>query len=390
MLKRLGLKNFLSFRDETIEFGKINLFIGPNASGKSNLAKALRLLKNHFIYGIPIPDESITNEIPLGDLAHRFNVYEDIELEAFLDLGEEARYVLKLSRDGYEEKLFRQDIEVYSHNAGQLFSRARYRKRDGSFTEVSIGGYQSIVVTVRSFDGLVERININMPLTPLRIPPIDSDEILNRVATFFRSIGVFRFNPDSIRLRSNVSTQPVIGYDGSNLARFLLHIYLEKRKLFISIEEIVRGMVPEIEEIVPHIEGNEVEVWVRSKHLSLPIRPGFISDGTLRLIALAIIFNSGFSLVVVEEPENYIHPHLLEALADLARKSSSQIIFTTHSPRLLDFFKPEEVYIVVKMGAESRVRRLMDIKDYEIVKKFLDEGGTLGEAWISRFFGETI
>jgi len=81
MLKRLRLKNFLSFRDEAIEFGKINLFIDPNASGKkSNLAKTLRLFKNHFIYGIPIPEESIVNEIPFWGLVHRFNVCEDIDI----------------------------------------------------------------------------------------------------------------------------------------------------------------------------------------------------------------------------------------------------------------------------------------------------------------------
>ncbi|ADM27611.1 hypothetical protein Igag_0785 [Ignisphaera aggregans DSM 17230] len=64
-----------------LEFSKINLFIDPNASGKkSNLAKTLRLFKNHFIYGIPIPEESIVDEIPFWGLVHRFNVYEDIDI----------------------------------------------------------------------------------------------------------------------------------------------------------------------------------------------------------------------------------------------------------------------------------------------------------------------
>jgi len=42
---------------------------------------------------------------------------------------------------------------------------------------------------------------------------------------------------------------------------------------------------------------------------------------------------------------------------------------------------------VAKVGAETRVRRLTDTADFEIVRRFLEEGGTLGEAWISRFFG---
>jgi len=57
-LKRLSLRNFLSFREESVELGKVNIFIGPNASGKSNIVKALKLLRNHFTYGVPITDES--------------------------------------------------------------------------------------------------------------------------------------------------------------------------------------------------------------------------------------------------------------------------------------------------------------------------------------------
>jgi len=58
-------------------------------------------------------------------------------------------------------------------------------------------------------------------------------------------------------------------------------------------------------------------------------------------------------------------------VADLARKSRSQIVITTHSPRLLDFFKPEEVYVVAKVGAEIRVRRLTDTAGFEIVRRIL-------------------
>ncbi len=130
-----------------------------------------------------------------------------------------------------------------------------------------------------------------------------------------------------------------------------------------------------------------MEIWLKSKYLSLPLRPSFISDGMLRLMAIASILNTGFSLVAIEEPENHVHPYLLEALIDLARKSSSQIVFTTHSPHLLDYLEPNEVYVVGRTEVGTRIMRLTDVKDFEIVKKFLEEGGTLGEAWISRFFG---
>ena len=74
-------------------------------------------------------------------------------------------------------------------------------------------------------------------------------------------------------------------------------------------------------------------------------------------------------------------------LSDLARSSPSQVIFTTHSPYLLNHLKPEEVFLVGKIDSETRVRRLTEDEEFKVVKKYLEEGGTLGEAWYSRFFG---
>ena len=46
MIKQIRLTNFFSFKEETIDFEKdVNLLVGINGSGKSNLFKAIQLLK---------------------------------------------------------------------------------------------------------------------------------------------------------------------------------------------------------------------------------------------------------------------------------------------------------------------------------------------------------
>jgi len=123
--------------------------------------------------------------------------------------------------------------------------------------------------------------------------------------------------------------------------------------------------------------------------LSEPLKPSNISDGTLRIMAMASVLYGGFSLVVLEEPENCVHPRLLGALMDLARGAPSQVVMTTHSPYLLDHARPEEVYVVEKEGLETKVKKLSTAKELEAVKRFLEEGGTLGEAWYSGLIGGT-
>ena len=55
----------------------------------------------------------------------------------------------------------------------------------------------------------------------------------------------------------------------------------------------------------------------------------------------------------------------------------------THSTHILDYVEPGEVYLVYKDGLETKVRRLTESSSIDEVRRFLEEGGTLGEAWYS-------
>ncbi len=73
---------------------------------------------------------------------------------------------------------------------------------------------------------------------------------------------------------------------------------------------------------------------------------------------------------------------------DLVRNSLSQVILTTHSPYLLDHAKPE-VFLVEKEDLETKVEMLSNTERMNRVKLFLEEDGTLGEAWYSGLLGGT-
>jgi len=390
-LKKLYVKNFLSLRDVSVEFGKLNVLIGPNASGKSNLLKALRLLRNHVRVGLPVLDEKSPTELPFGDLVYGFDVYKTIELKAVIDYeGREVSYELRLSMDGYEEAIEEDSETVYEYSArlGGIKRGPRYRASDGTLKDIPTRPTKIVTIAIRDVEGRLKRMQVDYYSSPLSFPPGDVDMAIRVVIEFLRGIGVFRFDPAALRFSSRVVEEPVVEYSGANLARFLLHLYLERRRDFIRVEDAVKAFVPEVDEVIPHIEGDSVELWIRFRGLPLPLRPDYVSDGTLRLLAIASILGAGFSLVAIEEPENHVHPHLLEALVDLAKSSPSQVVFTTHSPHLLDYVEPSEVLVVGRVGLETRIRRLTETREVEAVKRFLEEGGTLGEAWYAKLFGE--
>ncbi len=54
-LKKVFIKNFKSLHDCEIDIGKLNVVVGANASGKSNLIEVFRLLKKIYVEKDPFP-----------------------------------------------------------------------------------------------------------------------------------------------------------------------------------------------------------------------------------------------------------------------------------------------------------------------------------------------
>ena len=373
-ITKLRVKNFLSLKDVDLELSKLNVFIGSNTSGKSNIARAFQLLANHVRYGVPI----LPGYEGFRTIVYGFDETSQIEFDLHMKKGEhDIRYKLLLTPDNYIEKAWINYVEAFSSEGKS--TKALVLARNGETKEY-------IKSALPSTSHL---LNVNVYKSPLiRLPVWAAREILE-LAEMLRSIAVHSFVPKMIRATSQVTEQPELGYDGSRLARVLLKYHLEDRKTFSLIEDVLRSLVPEVEEIIPHLEGTNVELWLRVKGLREPLRPANISDGTLRILAYITALYSTKSLAVIEEPENSIHPRLLETIVDLARKAPCQVIMTTHSPYLLDHVKPEEVFVVEKPGLETMVKKLAKTKEVETVKRLLIEGGTLGEAWYSGLIGGT-
>lgn len=123
----------------------------------------------------------------------------------------------------------------------------------------------------------------------------------------------------------------------------------------------VRTALPDIEDI-ESIERPE------DRHRYLVLRyaggaevPSWLaSDGTLRLLALTIpAYIPDFKgVVLIEEPENGIHPRAIEtALQSLSSIYEGQVLLATHSPVALNMLEPKDVLCFAKddLGATDIV-----------------------------------
>lgn len=128
--------------------------------------------------------------------------------------------------------------------------------------------------------------------------------------------------------------------------------------------------------------------WFDKTDPDTPFKAHYLSDGTLRFIALATLLLQPFELMpdtlIIDEPELGLHPFALCILSDLIKRASKekQIIISSQSVELINYFEPQDIIVVDRMDNQSTFKRL-DATDLESWLKDY----SLGEIWKSNLIG---
>lgn len=170
--------------------------------------------------------------------------------------------------------------------------------------------------------------------------------------------------------------------DGRNLAAYLYRIMKEEPKVYRLMLGTVRSVAPFLVDfdLVPNA-GQCVELNWRAKGCEVTFGPHDFSDGTLRFIAMTVLFLQPKlpTTIVIDEPELGLHPAAVASLAGLMRSAAargSQVIAATQSAELISHFNPEDVVTVDLVDGESKFQRLSSEKLDSWLEMY-----SLGEIW---------
>jgi predicted ATPase len=175
--------------------------------------------------------------------------------------------------------------------------------------------------------------------------------------------------PPVMKQPSQMSLGQVLTPNGDNLSSWLMWIQTHSPEAFGQINEVLRDLFPDVIQVktIPTPDG-KVHLAFLEKGLRRPTTVWQASDGVVVLAALLSLIYvppelSG-TLFCIEEPENHLHPRLLETLVGLLRqvrqeildskKRLTQIIITTQSPYLVDQMALEEVIWIEKKDGQTR------------------------------------
>src|SRR5262249_1707773 len=157
---------------------------------------------------------------------------------------------------------------------------------------------------------------------------------------------------------------------------------------FLAIQERVRVLFPGIKAIgLENVSRSTKEI--RAEVASgewIPAR--LLSEGLLYYLAFAALQHlEQPAVILVEEPENGLHPARIAEVMRILREISkqTQVLIATHSPLVVNELQPDEVSVVTrKPGTGTRVTCLKDTPDFVARSKVY----ALGELWIAYANGE--
>jgi predicted ATPase len=361
-LKRLTIKNFKSIREQTLWLGRLNVFIGGNGAGKSNLIGAFRFLRE--IVNQNLADYS---GIKGADTLLYFGRKRSPEMGFYLyfDEGDDGNAYAVTLKPTDDDRLMIAD-EIAYYDLGDI-STAR-----------PISASSKLPISSSSKESKLKKAT--HPIAQQAMSDLDSYQVYH-----------FHDTSDTAAVKgaANVEDNRVLRPQAENLAAFLYWMKQKQPDHFANIQDTLRQIAPFFEEfLLAPSKLNERRILLEWKERGSDayFNASSLSDGTLRFLCLATLLLQPQlpRMVLLDEPELGLHPAAITLLADLLSSAATrtQVIVATQSVTLVNQFEPDAVWAVDRQDNQSVFRHLNQAD----MTTWLDDYG-LGELWEKNVLG---
>ena len=326
---------------EKLELKPINVLIGANGAGKSNLVNAFSLLS------------------ALAKGQERLNEY--------------------VARSGGADRNLHFGAKTTQEVLVELF--------------YGQGRYSHSARLVATADDRLLLVSETIQGVPTR--PLEEERTALNLRLQMDTWRVYHFNDtgNDARILRNayLNDNLFLREDGENIAPFLYRLRERDPQSYERIKRTFRLVAPFFEDFVlePLAQNDQmIRLGWRHRGSDAYFDISTLSHGSLRFLALATallqppLFRP--SLILLDEPELGQHPYAIAMLCSLIRSASveTQVILATQSPYLVDQFQPEDVVVVDRVDGASQFRRLST----HALEAWLEDY-SLGDLWLKNELG---
>ncbi len=339
----IEISGYKSIKSERIDLNPINLLIGANGSGKSNFISFFDFLNRLY-------NKNLNDYIALtggeNKILHKGQkVTDTINFKVEFENGNNGYSAnLKLGSDGL---IFTEERLIYRSDKGIDISRS-----DREARIKTTDNYRAKYV-IRYLEGFRKyHFHDTSDKSPFTIPSHIENDIY------------------------------YLYCNGANLAAFLYNIKEEEKIVYNKIVKTIQSIAPYFSDFffVPNAEDFVKLQW-KDKYSDTVYGVNDLSDGTIRFIALTVLFMQPNlpDTIIIDEPELGLHPSAIAKLAGMIKSVSakgSQVIIATQSTDLISHFSPDSIITVDQIDGCSKFNRL----DANKLQEWLEDY-TIDDLW---------
>ena len=365
-LRSIALAGYRSYNNDMeqnqIELHNVNVIIGANGAGKSNLISFLEMISFMMTRG----------------MQHYVSQHGGPQSLLYLGAKQTEKIQGKLviaDDEGEKEDIYSFCLEK-SASDQMFFSEERMSYQDQRHfmpfeKEFGVGHFEA---------GLAD----------------DWEATAKTLRRYLGQLKVFHFNDTTINSRIRSSTNTTDGgylrSDGGNIAAFLYRMRENQDEVlyYERIVRYIRMVLPQFYDFILEPDNGRLALNWQQAGSEEVFGPHQFSDGALRFVALTTLLlqppRTAPMTIILDEPEIGLHPMAISLLAKeicMASKTS-QIIVSTQSPLLLDQFSCDDI-ITADYDAVNQCSILRRHKESEL-RYWLKEY-TLGELWEKNVLG---
>jgi predicted ATPase len=351
-ISRLVLRGYKSIADCELELGRLNVLIGANGAGKSNLIGFFRLIGR-------ILDEQLQTAVGLAggpDALLHFGRKKTEQLRAELYFGNNGyRFTLRPTQD---------NRMMFAHEALWWNAHGDWRATSGNFESYAESQKNKTL-------------------------------IYRHVVPAMRSWRLYHFHDTSssalVKQIHNLNDNEYLRDDGRNLASFLLRLKNHHEEHYRRIVKTIRLVAPFFGDfhLRPTVDNREkIQLEWTEQGQDEPFSASALSDGTLRFICLASVLLQPElfmpAAILIDEPELGLHPFAISVLGGLMKSAAQQhqLIISTQSVELVNEFDAEDLIVVDKRSGASTFTR----PDSTALSEWLADY-SLGDLWKKNLLG---
>ena len=431
-IEKIEVSNFKCFKNVKIELEDLNVIIGKNASGKSNIINIIKFIKDMLLNTIDeaidlqgginyLYNSNIKSKEPIKikfdvntcdeDTFRRVSFFYRHKNESIMLEKYEVTLVIKPNKQGTGYKILENKVRLHYVRLELKDNKKSKLKNEYSLNLSDYKKKEKIIQECYEVDGKInetfsksiskemqERLEIHNEMFISR-KMIKNDEkvlLVNYIPALYffqlnggERIKIYDFNPKDLKSASIINKQNILEEDGSNIANVLQRILKsaeEKKKLLL----ILKQLIPFIEDISTEKSFNKSMYFKVKENNKNDLPSVLLSDGTVNIIAIiiALYFEKNNDIVIIEEPEKNIHPKLANQLVTLMKDigDKKQVIITTHNTQLLSSVELKDIIYVYRN--KDRFSDIERPNNNEKVNEFIKNELDIGDLFYEGLFTE--